>query len=129
MTLLRVPALLLAQVRKVIEARPIPRPLTFAPIVGLRFGFLLDGGFSRERVEGVALRVFAGELVGLRLRVVVVLDAVHIIRIWGVGMDGKEFLCGYGMTHTEDQFDLSAAIRMHITSEVTRKHFAVKVEA
>ena len=75
---LPVVALLLAPVREVVEARPTPRPLALAPIVGFGFGFLLDGRFRRERVEGFALLVFAGELVGLRLRVEVVVGVVHI---------------------------------------------------
>ena len=91
---LPVVALLLAQVREVVEARPIPRPLALAPIVGLRFGFgrrvsarvvavtllgvaeqdveflcgcevVLVGGFSRERVERVALLRLGGEVVGV----------------------------------------------------------------
>jgi hypothetical protein len=78
MTLSEVVTLLLAPVREVVKARPVTGPLTLAPIVGLRFGFLLDGRFRRERVEGFALLVFAGELVGLRLRVEVVVGVVHI---------------------------------------------------
>jgi len=41
----------------------------------------------------------------------------------------RDFLCGHSVTHTEDQFHVTATIGMHITSEVTRKHFAVEVEA
>lgn len=58
-------ALLFTPVREVVEARPIPRPLALAPIVGFGFGFLLDGGFSRERVEGGALLRIGGEVVGV----------------------------------------------------------------
>ena len=93
---LPVVALLLAPVREVVEARPIPRPLALAPIVGFGFGFLLDGRFRRERVEGFALLVFAGELVGLRLRVEVVVGDVHIFRILGVESFGKKFF--YALT-------------------------------
>ena len=62
---LPVVALLLAQVREVVEARPIPRPLALAPIIGLGFGFLFDGGFSRERVEGCAFLRLGGVVVGV----------------------------------------------------------------
>ncbi len=91
MTLLRVPALLLTPIREVVHARPVTRPLPLEPIVGLRLGFLLDGRLGGERVEGGALLVFAGELVGLRLRVVVVVDAVHVVRIWDVEWKRKDF--------------------------------------
>ena len=86
-----VPALLLTQVREVVEARPIACPLALVPVIGLRFGFLLDGRFSRERVEGGALLVFAGELVGLRVREVGVVDVFHIVRIWDVEVYCKRF--------------------------------------
>ncbi len=76
--MLPVVALLLAQVRKVVEARPVTWPLALAPIVGLRFGFLLDGRFRRERAA--SLLMLAGVFVGLRLRVEVVGD-VHDVRI------------------------------------------------
>ena len=89
MTPSEVVTLLLAPVREVVEARPVTGPLTFAPIVG--FGFLLDGRFRRERVEGFALLVFAGELVGLRLRVELIVGAVNIFRILGVESFGKKF--------------------------------------
>lgn len=77
MTLLRVPALLLTPIREVIHARPVTRPLSLEPIVGLRL--LLDGRLGGERAAHFLVlgRVF----VGLRLRVVVVVDAVHIVRI------------------------------------------------
>lgn len=81
MTLLRVPALLLAPVREVVHARPVTGPLPLEPIVGLRLGFLLDGRLGGERVEGGALLVFAGELVGLRVREVGVVDVFHGVRI------------------------------------------------
>ena len=86
---LPVVALLLAQVSEVVKARPVTGPLTLAAIVG--FGFLLDGRFRRERVEGFALLVFAGELVGLRLRVELIVGDVHIFRILGVESFGKKF--------------------------------------
>jgi len=89
--ILVVPAFLFAQVREVVHARPIPRPLALVPVIGLRFGFLLDGRFSRERVEGGALLVFAGELVGLRVREVGVVDVFHIVRIWDVEVKCKRF--------------------------------------
>ena len=91
MTLSEVVTLLLAPVREVVKARPVTGPLTLAPIVGLRFGFLLDGRFRRERVEGFALLVFAGELVGLRLRVELIVGVVHIFRILGVESLGKKY--------------------------------------
>ena len=75
-----VPALLLAPVREVVEARPVTGPLTLAPIVWLRFGFLLDGGFSRERVEGGALLRLGGEVVGVGVSGVGV-DVFHDFRI------------------------------------------------
>ena len=84
-------ALLLAQVSEVVKARPVTGPLTLAAIVGFGFGFLLDGRFRRERVEGFALLVFAGELVGLRLRVELIVGDVHIFRILGVESFGKKF--------------------------------------
>lgn len=96
MTLSEVVTLLLAPVREVVKARPVTGPLTLAPIVGLRFGFLLDGRFRRERVEGFALLVFAGELVGLRLRVELIVGVVHIFRILGVESFGKKFF--YALT-------------------------------
>ena len=76
--MLPVVALLLAQVREVVEARPVTWPLALAPIVGLRFEFLLDGRFRRERAA--SLLMLAGVFVGLRLRVEVVGD-VHDVRI------------------------------------------------
>lgn len=75
-----VPALLLAPVREVVEARPIPRPMALPTIVGLRFGFLLDGRFSRERVEGGALLRLRGEVVGVGVGEVGV-DVFHGYRI------------------------------------------------
>ena len=77
---LPVVALLFAPIREVVEARPVTGPLTLAPIVGLRFGFLLDGRFSRERVEGCALLRLRGEVVGVGVGEVGV-DVVHIVRI------------------------------------------------
>jgi len=88
---LPVVALLFAQVREVVHARSIPRPLALAPVIGFGFGFLFDGGFSRERVEGGALLVFAGELVGLRVREVGVVDVFHIVRIWDIEVYCKRF--------------------------------------
>ncbi len=77
---LPVVTLLLAQVREVVHARSIPRPLTLTPIVRLRFGFgrgvVLVGGFSRERVEVVAFLCLGGEVVGVGVRGVGV-DAFH----------------------------------------------------
>ena len=89
MTLSEVVTLLLAPIREVVEARPVTGPLALAPIVGLRFGFLLDGRFDRERAAHVLVlgRVF----VGLRLRVEVVVGDVHIFRILGVESFGKKF--------------------------------------
>ena len=89
MTLSEVVTLLLAPVREVVEARPVTGPLTLAPIVGLRFGFLLDGRFDGERAAHVLVlgRVF----VGLRLRVEVVVGDVHIFRILGVESLGKKY--------------------------------------
>lgn len=89
MTLLRVPALLLAPVREVVHARPVTGPLPLEPIVGLRLGFLLDGRLGGERAAHFLVlgRVF----VGLRLRVVVVVDAVHIVKIWDVEGKRKDF--------------------------------------
>ena len=94
MTLSEVVTLLLAPVREVVEARPVTGPLTLAPIVGLRFGFLLDGRFDGERAAHVLVlgRVF----VGLRLRVEVVVGDVHIFRILGVEGFGKKFF--YALT-------------------------------
>ena len=77
--MLPVVALLLAQVSEVVEARPIASPLALAPIVGLRFGFLLDGRLDGERAAHFL--VLAGVFVGLRLRVEVVVDDVHVVRI------------------------------------------------
>ena len=73
---LPVVALLFAQVREVVHARPIPRPLALTPIIGLGFGFLFDGGFSRERVEVGALLRLGGEVVGVGVSDVGV-DAFH----------------------------------------------------
>jgi hypothetical protein len=89
MTLLRVPALLLTQVCEVVEARPIACPLALAPIIGLRFGFLLDGRLGGERAAHFLVlgRVF----VRLWLRVEVVVGDVHIVRIWDVEVNGKRF--------------------------------------
>jgi hypothetical protein len=78
--MLPVVALLLAPIREVVEARPVTGPLTLAPIVGLRFGFLLYGRFRRERVEG-------GTLVRLRGKVVGRIDADPIVRRFDVGGD------------------------------------------
>jgi hypothetical protein len=147
--ILVVPAFLFAQVREVVEARPIPRPLTLAPIVGLRFGTrtrivavtlfgvaekdveLLRGSkvvlvsrFSRERAAH--LFVLGRHFVGLRLRVEVVVGDVHIVRIWDVEVNGKEFLCGHA--DAKDQFDLST-ICVLVAGQVAREHFAVEVEA
>jgi hypothetical protein len=54
--------------------------LALAPIVGLRFGFLLNGRFRRERVEG-------GTLIRLRGKVVGRIDADPIVRRFDVGGD------------------------------------------
>lgn len=62
---LPVVALLLAPVREVVHARPIPRPLAFASIVGLRL--LLDGRLGGVGVEGSAFLRLRGEVVGLRV--------------------------------------------------------------
>jgi len=72
-----VPAFLLAQVREVVEARPVTGPLSLIPIVGLRL--LLHGRLGSERAASFLM--LAGVFVGLRLRVEVVGD-VHDVRIW-----------------------------------------------
>ena len=77
--MLPVAALLLTPIREVIQPRPIASPLALAPIVGLRFGFLLDGRFDGERAAHVL--VLAGVFVGLRLRIEVVVDDVHVVSI------------------------------------------------
>jgi hypothetical protein len=40
----------------------------------------------------------------------------------------RNFLCGHGGTHAEDQLDL-ASVLVGIASEVLSQHFAVEVEA
>jgi hypothetical protein len=40
----------------------------------------------------------------------------------------RDFLCGHGRAHTEDQFDLST-IGVLVTGQVAREHFTVEVEA
>ena len=89
MTLLRVPALLLTQVREVVEARSIACPLALEPIIGLGLGLLLNGRLGGERAAHFLVlgRVF----VGLRLRAVVVVDAVHVVRVWDVERKRKRF--------------------------------------
>ena len=109
MTLSEVVTLLLAPVREVVEARPVTGPLTLAPIVGFGFGFLLNGGFSRERVEGGTLLRLRGEVVGrIDAEPIVrrfdvggdfvdgVFVVVHIFRILGVESFGKKFF--YALT-------------------------------
>ena len=80
MTPSEVVTLLFAPIREVVEARPIPRPLALAPIVGFGFGFLLDGRFRRERVEGCGLLRLRGEVVGVGVGEVGI-DVVHDVRI------------------------------------------------
>lgn len=100
--------------------------MTFPPIVGLRLGLLLNGRLGGECAAHFLVlgRVF----VGLRLRVVVVVDAVHIVRIWDVEVKRKRFLCGHGMTHTEHKLQL-AALWMLLTSEEHGENIRAEVHA
>lgn len=62
-----VPALLLTPIGEVVHTRPIPRPMAFPSIVGLRLGFLLNGRLGGVGVEGGAFLRLRGEVVGLRV--------------------------------------------------------------